>query len=83
MLIAPALAVAPATAHAAPVRVSLPTTSLAPVAGRSVPPFAAWYDSLWSKIWTRIEQSLNSRTGVIQWGLLGMLLALWIIWWRK
>jgi hypothetical protein len=42
------------------------------------PPLAAWYD----KIWTKIERSLSTRTGVIQIGLLCMLAALWIIWWR-
>jgi hypothetical protein len=79
VLSVPAFSVAPAAAHTASI-----TTPIAPAVTRcSSPPLAAWYDNLWDKIWAKIYSSLNTRTGVIQWGLLGMLLALWIIWWRR
>jgi hypothetical protein len=78
LLSAPALSIAPASAQAAP-----PITASTAVTTISSPPLAAWYDNLWDKMWTKIYSSLNNRTGMIQWGLLGMLLALWIIWWRK
>jgi hypothetical protein len=78
VLVAPCFSVAPAAARA-----TATATSFAPAVARPSPPLAAWYDNLWDKIWTKIYGSLNNRTGVIQWGLIGMLLALWIIWWRK
>lgn len=66
----PCVAPAPAWAAAPPSAPAVCTASL---------PVAAWYD----KIWHKIETSLNNRTGAIQFGLIGMLIALWIIWWRK
>ncbi|OAI41728.1 hypothetical protein AYO40_02455 [Planctomycetaceae bacterium SCGC AG-212-D15] len=54
--------------------VAAPTAPLAIAA----PPVAAWYD----KIWNTIERNLSSRQGAIQFGLIGMLICLWIIWWR-
>jgi hypothetical protein len=67
---AAAAPVAPVSRHASPAAVS-------------ALPLAAWYDGWMTKLWNRIESQLNNRTGAIQFGLIGMLIALWIIWWRK
>jgi hypothetical protein len=63
-------------------RAAAPAASVSCQTSRAVAlrlPLAAWYD----KVWNKIESSLNNRTGAIQFGLIGMLIALWIIWWRK
>lgn len=75
--------------------VAVGTSSLCPGAARAAPPRAAaaegisrvsatipvagWLDKLWNKI----ENNMNNERGVIQLGLIGMLIALWIIWWRR
>lgn len=68
--------VAPSHACAAPVVASTPRPTRVAVASL---PVATWYDTVWRKI----VNQLNNRTGAIQFGLIGMLIALWIIWWRK
>lgn len=40
---------------------------------------AGWMD----KAYGTIESALSSQTRVLQIGMIAMLLALWIIWWRK
>lgn len=41
--------------------------------------FAGWMD----KAYGTMESALSNRTRVLQIGMIAMLLALWIIWWRK
>jgi hypothetical protein len=45
----------------------------------TTPLLANWWDELWFQFWA----SLRSRKGMLQFGCVGMILALWIIWWRS
>jgi hypothetical protein len=47
--------------------------------GHHTPVLAGWFDSLT----TYLEGSLNNRARIVQFALVAMMLALWIIWWRK
>lgn len=51
----------------------------APPVNASMALFAGTVD----KYVKKFESSINSRARMTQYGLIGMLLALWIIWWRK
>jgi hypothetical protein len=63
-----------ASAHNVPI-----TCQVVAAAPASLPFAATWYDKLWNKL----VQSLSTREGAIQFGLIGMVICLWIIWWRR
>jgi hypothetical protein len=67
------LALCGAEAHAAPAA-PVPVATATPV-------FAEGWK--WSKIYAPIESGLSSRARMVQLGSLGMVIALFIIWWRK
>jgi hypothetical protein len=69
---------APPAASAAVIPQAAPAARTCPVAVAAVP-VAAWYHTVWYKI----ERILGNRTGAIQFAFVGMLIALWIIWWKK
>jgi hypothetical protein len=41
--------------------------------------FAGW----WSKVYHPIESAMGSQRGMLQVATIGMVLALFIIWWRR
>jgi hypothetical protein len=52
--------------------------SLAPA--QTAPLLAGWW---WEKYYNAFESSLASRQGMLRFGAVGMLLALFVIWYRK
>lgn len=43
------------------------------------PVWGAWYD----KVLAPFEGALNTKKRMVQFATVGMIIALWIIWWRK
>jgi hypothetical protein len=61
-------------------------TSLRPPSGSPLPGLSfssLLAESWWGRLSGPLESGLTSRARMIQFGALMMLLALWVIWWRK
>lgn len=67
----------PVRAAEAPAPVSPSATVVAHV---SLPPAASWMSRLYSSLEAALR---DSQKRMVQFCLIGMLLALWVIWWRK
>jgi hypothetical protein len=53
--------------------------AVSPLARFAVSPLGAWYDSMYNKM----QSWLGTKSHMIQVGCIGMVIALFIIWWRK